>query len=179
MKKKLIIFFILLGIVKVAFCQPENIDGMAVEVSWPKEYNLKTVFDQEDSTRHIIKLVPEDETIDNWQTLAVVNICKKAKLPIENVPMEIFKDIKKKQPTAKLTFLNRSVKNGWCIFKIEAIGFADEPNSVSELVYVEQFETIWNILSVTVKKKYLSDSFTKKWINVFKGVQIDYAIGSY
>lgn len=174
MKKRLVILFVLSILSSVVFCQTK---GENLKIDWPDEYQWKVGSDQENDKRHLIELVPGDESIDNWKTLGTMDSFKGVTgVPIATAADMMLGEAKKTAPDAKLTIFEKDekAKNPWIIFKIEAPGFINDPHPESQLFYVIQGQTALYNNFVAVKKKELSDDFVKKWIKVFKASELIY-----
>ena len=174
MKIRLFVFFYLSFVTNLVFSQArvENL-----KMYWPDEYKWKVGSDQENATMHLLELVPQNESIDDWKTLRTMQSLKGVtNMPMAKVPDLMFQQAQKAAPNAKLMVYekNDQVKAPWIIFKIESPEFTGKPTTESQLFYVIQGQTALYINFVSIKKKTLSDEFTKKWIGVFKSSELVY-----
>jgi len=58
-----------------SFSQTENL-----KILWPEEYKWKICANQEDSTTHLIEVVPEKEDIKSWTILGATILVKNTKI---------------------------------------------------------------------------------------------------
>lgn len=174
MKKGILIFLVLSIVTNIAFSQ-EKVENLKID--WPDEYKWKIGSDQENDKRHLVELVPGNESIDKWTTIGTMDSFKGVTgMPIAKTPDIMLAEAKKASPGAKLTIFekNEEGKNPWIIFKIESPGFTNDPKPESQLFYVIQGDTALYSNFVAIKEKELSDDFVKKWIKVFKASELVY-----
>ncbi len=148
-----------------------------VKIDWPNEYNWKVGSDQENSSTHLIELVPAKENIDKWKIMGSMLSYKGVKnVPINSVPDMMYKEAQKRATNPKLTIFEKDdqTKSPWVIFKIETAAFTENPQPESQLFYIIQGETALYINMVAVKEKELSNDFVNKWIKVFKASELVY-----
>jgi hypothetical protein len=144
-----------------------------LKIVWPEEYKWKIGSNQEDSTQHMIELIPSDETIDKWTIIGTMLSVK----GVQNAAMNImFEQTKQSaiKPTLTLIERNDTTKNAWIIFKIETPRFKGDKNPESQLYYIIQGNTSLYMNFVAIKEKSLSNDFVEKWTKVFKSSELLY-----
>lgn len=146
-----------------------------LKVNWPEEYKWKIGSNQEDETMHMIELVPEKETIDNWTIIGTMMSLKNVTgIPMDKAMNLFFEQTKSEAPDAKLTFIekNEAGKNHWILFKVEVEKYLDDPNPESQVYYIIQGDSSLYVNLVGIKEKKISKAFETKWSKIFKASEI-------
>jgi hypothetical protein len=172
--KKLTSFFVLFFVASLVFGQTKT---ESIKINWPDEYKWKVGSDQENDSKHLIEMIPGNETVDNWKTMGTTQILKIATgIPMDSIPGLMFKQAQKMAPDAKLTLFEKDsqAKAPWIIFKVESPEFTSNPRPESQLFYVIEGEPALFINFISLKEKNLSDDFCKKWIGIFKSSELVY-----
>ncbi|AWH84590.1 hypothetical protein HYN59_05410 [Flavobacterium album] len=166
--KKLLLFVALLAI-NISFGQE------SLTIDWPKEAKLKIASDQADGPTHMVELIPEKETFENWTLMGNMMAIKGVKVQNTAQIAELFKQSAlQNAPESKMTIIESddTVKNIWVLFKIESPKFNDDPNPESQLYYAIQGDESLHVNFIAIKKKKLDDTFIEKWSKVFKASQL-------
>lgn len=65
-------------------CIAQEIKSERLKLDWPDEYNFKVGSNQENETQHMIELIPDKETLENWTMMGTMISVKN----VRNVPMD-------------------------------------------------------------------------------------------
>jgi len=152
------------------FCEAESL-----MLDWPDDEHWKVGDNQENNQMHVIDLIHDNETIDNWTELGNMTAIKGAK----NVPMDkamnmMYDQAKKHAPKAKLTFIEKdeSVEYPWIIFTIESPRFINDKRPESQLWYIVQGKASLYTNFRAIKKASIPPELKEKWVKFFKTGQV-------
>ena len=148
-----------------------------LRIVWAEEYKWKIVSNQENQSMHMLEMVPENETGDNWKIIGTMISYKNTKISRTDQVVEIYKqDSEKESSKAKVTILESDDKgkNIWVLFKVETPSFPNDPNPESQLYYAIQGEKTLYVNFIAIKEKKLFKEFVDKWSIVFKNSEIVY-----
>ena len=169
-------FLLILFSASLFFAQTKS-GRETLALDWPDEENWVLGNRQESSTMEMIELVKQGESLENWTELGTMISIKGAKnVGVENMMNLLYNQTKPNSPSAKLTFIEKGVKDGypWILFKIECPQFNDDPNPESQLWYIVQGSTSLFTNNRAIKKKCIPKELEEKWGEVFKLSKIIY-----
>ena len=172
--KRLFLALLLSGFTVIsAFAQKtENL-----QIAWPAEYKWKVASNQRTAAANMIELIPGNETLTTWTTMATMMSYKNMMVPdITKVPPMLFATYKKNAPLAKLTVIEKGVKAGhqWIIYKVESPSFKNSTKPESQLYYAIQGARTLYVNFVALKSSTFATVYVFKWTNVFKASQLVY-----
>ncbi len=148
-----------------------------LKIAWPEEYHWKVGSDQETNSHHLIELIPENESLNEWSIIGTMFSFKDVKhAPVEAIMNLLFEQTKKTavRPTLTVIEKNDTAKNAWIIFKIESPKFKKDKTPESQLYYLLQGNTSLYSNFVAIKEKTLSDDFVAKWSKIFRNSELIY-----
>ena len=89
-----------------SFSQTENL-----KILWTEEYKWKICANQEDSTTHLIEVVPEKEDIKSWTILGATILVKNTKITsTDQIVQSMTESSLKESPKAKFTILEKMIR---------------------------------------------------------------------
>ena len=151
--------------------------GESLTLDWPDSEKWKIGDDQENADQHVVDLIHEGETIDNWTELGnMTSIKGVVNVNVTTAMNMMFDQSKKDAPNAKLTFLEKDeqAENPWIIFVIEAPGFANDNRPESQLWYIVQGKQGLYTNFRAIRKAAIPATLQKKWMAFFKTGKIVY-----
>ncbi|HOZ86617.1 MAG TPA: hypothetical protein PL029_02610 [Bacteroidia bacterium] len=149
----------------------------SLKISWPEEYNWKTLASHDDKKTGLVEMIPAAEKPDKWTIFATMMSFKDVKIVSTNKVVQTYKESSRKEsPRTSLTVLenNDSAAHKYVIFKIETESFPEDPRPESQLYYSVQGESTLYVNFVAVREKELSGDFVSKWTKIFKGAEFVY-----
>jgi hypothetical protein len=149
--------------------------GESLMIEWPKEGKWKVGSSQENEKMHMLEIIHEDESLENWTEMGTMMSLKAVRIDdIEKVMTLMYQQSKQNAPDAKLTFIEKKddAKYPWILFSIEAPAFKNNPKPESQIWYCIQGEkTLYNNF-IAFKKASISKDEVKKWSKIFKTSKI-------
>lgn len=135
-------------------------------INWPKEEDWHIVDQQNNATGTMttIVLLKGKETIANHSEIGTTYIYHgSASVPLETAIEELYQNLKKYEPTAKKTIIDKDykAKYPWIIYKIES--------PQESLIYYaiqgkgETYSNFWSI-----KQNQVTPKSQEKWVEIFK-----------
>lgn len=171
--RKLLFIVTLVTSTVFAFGQTQEM----LKIVWAEEYKWKIGSNQENKSIHMIEIIPENETIDNWTVIGTMMSYKGVKIAKTDQVVEIFRQSSSKASSkATLTVLesNDTTKNIWVLFKVETPSFPNDPKPESQLYYAIQGEMTLYVNFIAIKEKKLPKDFVDKWSKIFKDSEFVY-----
>jgi len=142
-----------------------------LKINWPEEYKWKTGSDQENTSMHMVEMVPGNETIDRWTIIATTITVKGARhVPVDTAMNMLYRQARSNSEKARLTLVekNDTARHPYIIFKIESPSFTDSPQPESQLYYIIAGDAATYTNFVAIKQAHLPANFTDRWTKIFR-----------
>lgn len=150
--------------------QTFTISGENIALNWPPEEHFKIVSNEDNLPFHTMQMLPANETVDKWTTLATVISLENFQVPSIEAAIKIYTDESvQASPLAKCTILSKSNEPGkqYALFKVETSSFHNTGKPDSQVYYIRQGQGALFICLVEIKQPLLNQSFADKWAAVF------------
>ena len=159
------------------FCGNEQQKGESLALDWPDDEHWKVGDNQEDGATHVVDLIHEGETVDNWTELGnMMSIKGVTGVPVDTAMQMMYRQSKVESAKAKLTFLEKdeNATNPWILFTIESPSFKNDAVPESQLWYVVQGKQGLYTNFRAIKKATISPALIAKWSKFFKAGRVVY-----
>lgn len=159
------------------FCNNEQQKEEYLILDWPDNEKWKVGDNQENAHQHVIDLIHENETIDNWTELGNMTSFKGAVgIPVEKAMDIMYEQSKKNSTKAKLTFIEQdeTAEYPWIIFTIECPSFKNDKTPESQLWYIIKGKQSLYTNFRAIKQATIPEDLKSKWTTFFKTGKIIY-----